>query len=177
MASERDTLTLLAGQRRFFVSWHVSHTWRGQISSSAMKRRFMFGLGYIPKRARRKTCEWAGVTPDLKSNVHPKEALISLCLCIAAKEIFFSLHLCFAFTCFPFISFSRCGETISQNGERQRGLGEQGGGARLYPEIGLAATLHLHCRDRSFSLARLKTTHQVNSYITAEHKETWTERA
>lgn len=73
--------------------------------------------------------------------------------------------------CFPFISFSRCGETISQNGERQRGLGEQGGGARLFPEIGLAATLHLHCGDRSFSLAQLKTTHQVNSYITAEHKE------
>ena len=43
-------------------------------------------------------------------------------------------------------------------------------GARLFPEIGLAATLHLHCRDRGFSLAQLKTTQQVNSYITLEHK-------
>lgn len=82
------------------------------------------------------------------------------------------------FTYFPFISFSRWGETISQNAERQRGAGGAGWGCgeclggvggRLFPEIGLAATLHLHCGDRGFSLARLKTTHQVN--ITVEHKE------
>lgn len=43
-------------------------------------------------------------------------------------------------------------------------------GAWLFPEIGLAATLHLHCRDWGFSLAQLKTTQQVNRYITVEQK-------
>lgn len=57
-------------QRHFFVSWHVSHTFSGQISSSAMKCCFIFGLGCIPERA-----EWSkrkdqsrqcvlSVTPD-----------------------------------------------------------------------------------------------------------------
>lgn len=50
------------------------------------------------------------------------------CVCVAAEEIFSSLQLCFAFACFPFISFSCCGEMISQDAERQRGLGEPGGG-------------------------------------------------
>lgn len=44
-------------------------------------------------------------------------------------------------------------------------------GAWLFPEIGLPATLHLHCRDWGFSLAQLRTTQQVNSYITVEQKE------
>lgn len=52
-----------------------------------------------------------------------------------------------------------------------RGLERREVGARLFPEIGLAATLHLHCRDWGFSLAQLKTTQQVNSYITVELKE------
>lgn len=54
------------------------------------------------------------------------------------------------------------------------GLGEAGWwwwGTGLFPEIGLAATLHLHCREWGFSLAWLKTTHQVNSYITVQHKD------
>lgn len=51
-------------------------------------------------------------------------------------------------------------------------LGSGRAGALLFPEIGLAATLHLHCRDWGFSLARLRTTQQVNSYITVAHKET-----
>lgn len=54
-----------------------------------------------------------------------------------------------------------------------RGLGRREVGARLFPEIGLAATLHLHCRDWGFSLAQLRTTQQVNSYITVELKEKW----
>lgn len=54
-----------------------------------------------------------------------------------------------------------------------KGEGEMEGrevGARLFPEIGLAATLHLHSRDRGFSLAQLKTTQQVNRYITVEQR-------
>lgn len=39
-------------QRRPFVSWRVSHTFRGQISSSAMKHRFMFGLNNVSRRGR-----------------------------------------------------------------------------------------------------------------------------
>lgn len=60
---------------------------------------------------------------------------------------------------------------VRGNGACESRVGGAGRGAQLFPEIGLAATLHLHYGDRSFSLARLKTTHQVNSYITAEHKE------
>lgn len=48
-------------------------------------------------------------------------------------------------------------------------LGSGRAGALLFPEIGLAATLHLHCRDWGFSLAQLRTTQQVNSYITVAH--------
>lgn len=43
-------------------------------------------------------------------------------------------------------------------------------GVLLFPEIGLAATLHFDCRDWGFSLAQLKTTQQVNRYITLEQK-------
>ena len=53
------------------------------------------------------------------------------------------------------------------------GVGGQEGkevGVWLFPKIGLAATLHFDCRDRGFSLAQLKTTQQVNRYITLEQK-------
>lgn len=43
-------------------------------------------------------------------------------------------------------------------------------GAWLFPEIGLAATLHLDYRDWGFRLAQLKTTQQVNRYISVEEK-------
>lgn len=52
------------------------------------------------------------------------------------------------------------------------GVAERGG-AWLFPEIGLAATLHLDCRDRDFRLAQLKTTQQVNRYITLEQEGKW----
>lgn len=74
----------------------------------------------------------------------------------------------FTVTYFSFISFLLWWENC--NGER---AGWGGGGGWLFPEIGLAATLHLHCRDWGFSLAQLKTTQQVNSYITVEQKEKW----
>lgn len=46
-------------------------------------------------------------------------------------------------------------------------------GAWLFPEIGLVATLHLDWRDWGFSLAQLKTTQQVNRYITMGMEGKW----
>lgn len=69
-----------------------------------------------------------------------------------------------------------------RDGERLKAMesrvgGRSGGsrevGAWLFPKIGLAATLRLHCRDWGFSLAQLKTTQQVSSYITVEQKGKW----